>query len=201
MNMDKISLAFLVVGCVLCFFAVIVLVVAAARAAAKRDNKEYQRGRKYFEEPNEVATPIYLVHDETGTRGMQTQPIEGYSDGGSTNVLILNCAQKKQQPKKKKPAEPVTYAIPMPYVKEEQPKAEVAKRNSGDEFLDSLTDQELSVFVDKFMKGSYANVPAYQVGGKNDEFFKRVFIHACGEREKLPQNLLNKMCAQTSKYV
>ncbi len=192
MGMDKTILIFLIVACVIVFCAIVILALSGAQG----DEAEYRRGRKYFEEPKDAATPIYLTHDEEGKREMETQPLEGYANG-NTNVMIINYgrAEKKQKVEKK---DGRAYAIPMP--PQGKPKTE-GKRNTGDEFLDSLTEKELAAFVQLFMEKKYDNVPEYVVGGKNETFFQRIFIHACIDRDRLPQNLLIKMCNRSAKYV
>lgn len=67
---------------------------------------------------------------------------------------------------------------------------------SFDPFLSSLSNQERAEFVDLYVvkcRGAMPEIPAYEVGGDNKEFFRLVFVYLGQYREKIPSGLLSKM--------
>ena len=67
---------------------------------------------------------------------------------------------------------------------------------SFDPFLSGLSNQERAEFVDLYIvkcRGAMPEIPAYEVGGDNKEFFRSVFVYLGQYREKIPNGLLSKM--------
>lgn len=67
---------------------------------------------------------------------------------------------------------------------------------SFDPFIASLNATEREQFTDLFIlkyKGETRNLPDYQVGGDNTEFFRKVFIYLGQYRDRIPDTLLGKM--------
>ncbi|MBQ8319364.1 MAG: hypothetical protein IJX81_00615 [Clostridia bacterium] len=67
---------------------------------------------------------------------------------------------------------------------------------SFDPFVASLTSAERAQFTELFIlkyKGEMGNIPEYTVGGDNKEFFNKVFINLGSIRERLSDELLNKL--------
>lgn len=67
---------------------------------------------------------------------------------------------------------------------------------SFDPFIASLSSEERAQFTELFIlkyKGEMANVPDYTVGGDNKEFFKKIFINLGSVRERLSDELLEKL--------
>lgn len=67
---------------------------------------------------------------------------------------------------------------------------------SFDPFISGLSPQERAEFVDLYIikcRGDMPEIPDYEVGGKNKEFFDKVFICLGQYREKIPSGLLSKM--------
>lgn len=67
---------------------------------------------------------------------------------------------------------------------------------SFDPFIASLNDKEREQFTDLFIlkyKGTMKNIPDYEVGGDNDEFFRKIFIYLGQYRDRIPDSLLAKM--------
>lgn len=105
-------------------------------------------------------------------------------------------------------------AIETPVVVEEKPAEEPQEApqttnaydyynsKSFDPFIASLNDEERKQFTEIFIlkyKGETKNLPDYEVGGDNAEFFRRVFIFLGQYREKIPSKLLAKMYNFASK--
>ncbi len=67
---------------------------------------------------------------------------------------------------------------------------------SFDPFIASLNATEREQFTEIFIlkyKGDTKNLPDYQVGGDNSEFFRKVFIYLGQYRDRIPDSLLGKM--------
>jgi len=67
---------------------------------------------------------------------------------------------------------------------------------SFDPFIASLNGDEREQFTEIFIlkyKGDTKNLPDYQVGGDNTEFFRKVFIYLGQYRDRIPDSLLAKM--------
>ena len=59
-----------------------------------------------------------------------------------------------------------------------------------------MNDKEREQFTDLFIlkyKGTMKNIPDYEVGGDNDEFFRKIFIYLGQYRDRIPDSLLAKM--------
>ena len=67
---------------------------------------------------------------------------------------------------------------------------------SFDPFISSLSSQERAQFTELFIlryKGEMSNIPSYNVGGDNKEFFNKLFINLGSVRERLSDELLEKL--------
>ena len=65
-----------------------------------------------------------------------------------------------------------------------------------DPFVSTLSAEERNQFTELFIlkyKGEMAGVPEYSVGGDNKEFFQKVFINLGTLRDRLPDELLEKL--------
>ncbi len=73
---------------------------------------------------------------------------------------------------------------------------------SFDAFIASLTNEERNQFTELFIlryKGVMPEIPDYVVGGDNREFFRKIFIYLGQYRERIPNDLLNKMYIYSTK--
>ncbi len=81
-----------------------------------------------------------------------------------------------------------------PYVYTPRP---VVYNGPTDEFLDTLTTEEKiefsKVFIDKTKGTLPSNMPEYEVGGSNDDFFPAIFINLGRFRAMLTSGLLRKI--------
>lgn len=92
--------------------------------------------------------------------------------------------------------------VPTPVV-EEQPAPEVQtaaydyyNSRSFDPFIASLADKERNEFTEIFIlkyRGNMPEIPDYQVGGDNKEFFRKIFIYLGQYRDRIPDGLLAKI--------
>ena len=67
---------------------------------------------------------------------------------------------------------------------------------SFDPFIATLNTQERNAFTELFIlkfKGTMPELPDYEVGGDNKEFFRKVFIYLGQYRDRIPNDLLGKM--------
>ncbi len=67
---------------------------------------------------------------------------------------------------------------------------------SFDPFIATLTAEERNNFTEIFIlkfKGSFPELPDYEVGGDNKEFFRKIFIYLGQYRDRIPSELLGKM--------
>ena len=67
---------------------------------------------------------------------------------------------------------------------------------SFDAFIAMLNEEERNQFTELFIlrfQGTMPELPEYQVGGDNKEFFRKVFIYLGQYRDRIPSGLLGKM--------
>ena len=67
---------------------------------------------------------------------------------------------------------------------------------SFDAFIASLSSEERNQFTELFIlkyKGVMPEIPDYQVGGDNKEFFRKIFIYLGQYRDRIPDGLLAKI--------
>lgn len=71
-----------------------------------------------------------------------------------------------------------------------------------DAFIATLTDEERDEFIDLYVlktNGAMPEIPTYEVGAENKQFFKKVFIFLGLYREKISNALLSKIYAHSKK--
>jgi hypothetical protein len=74
---------------------------------------------------------------------------------------------------------------------------------SFDPFIAILNNEERNQFTELFIlkfKGVMPEIPDYQVGGDNREFFRKIFIYLGQYRDRIPDNLLAKIYKFAIKY-
>lgn len=72
-----------------------------------------------------------------------------------------------------------------------------------DPFIATLDDEERKQFTELFIlkhKGVMPEIPEYEVGGDNSEFFRKVFIYLGQYRDRFPNSLLIKIYQYTLKF-
>ena len=67
---------------------------------------------------------------------------------------------------------------------------------SFDPFISTLNAEERNSFTELFIlkyKGTFPELPDYEVGGLNKEFFRKIFIYLGQYRDRIPNDLLGKI--------
>lgn len=65
-----------------------------------------------------------------------------------------------------------------------------------DAFIATLSEKERTQFTDLFIlkyQGEFKNVPDYEIGGDNSDFFRKIFLFLGQHRDRIPDGLLAKM--------
>ncbi len=68
-------------------------------------------------------------------------------------------------------------------------------------FLEGLTDEERTAFLNFFSKKRFAGVPVYTLGKDNEKFFKRVCMYYNDFSAELPEGLAEKICEEAETYL
>ena len=82
------------------------------------------------------------------------------------------------------------------YAEEEYEEYEETENKAKDPFIATLTKAERVQFSEVFLlktSGELSKLPAYEVGGENTEFFRKVFVYLGVYRDKIPSQILDKM--------
>lgn len=127
-------------------------------------------------------------------------------------------AEEVEEPVEEEPVvseEPLDYTQPIDYTPIPEEPAEAPEptvihepvyfyAGDTDEFMETLTDAEKIEFAEVFIKrnkGTVNGVPAYAVGGDNDDFFPAVFVHVNRFRNIVSDSLMTKMYKQLGKVM
>lgn len=73
---------------------------------------------------------------------------------------------------------------------------------SFDPFIATLSTEERNQFTELYIvkyKGTMPEIPDYEVGGNNKQFFRKVFIYLGQYRDRIPDGLLSKMYEYATK--
>ena len=87
-----------------------------------------------------------------------------------------------------------TYVAPLPEV--QTAGYDFYNSKSFDPFIATLNEDERNQFTEIFIlryHGMMPDIPDYQVGGDNAEFFRRIFIYLGQYRDRIPSGLLAKI--------
>lgn len=154
------------------------------------------------EEVEVTAVPVAKETEQPSGVYMEAVPYEGTlaeAEGPEAEAV--------SQTKQEEPA-PAPAPVPAPtfnFTQEEEKEEESSASSAGydfynsrafDPFIASLNNKEREQFTELFIlkyRGETKNLPDYQVGGDNTEFFRKVFIYLGQYREIIPDSLLNKM--------
>ncbi len=177
---------------------VIILIVKgkdkrAARQAKKQAKKQdADQGADYAIDAEDAqdATNADAATQETFTVGDYAQAIP--YDGGP--VSGVETAEEIPEETQELPP------IPAPTV--ETADYDYYNTRSFDPFIATLTAEERNHFTDLYIlkcRGAMPEIPDYNVGSNNKEFFRKIFIYLGQYRNKIPDSLLAKMYEFTSK--
>ena len=156
-----------------------------AKAKAKTPAKKVVKETKPVEviEPVQEEIPMEIPVEEPV---VEEEPVEEVAEEETEEVEQL----------------PIYIPAPVPAPAPVAQPAPVAATNdyydskAFDPFISTLSTEERSQFTELFIlkyKGEMAGVPEYSVGGDNKEFFQKLFINLGTLRERLPDELLEKL--------
>lgn len=137
------------------------------------------------EEEDEEETGVYAeavrYEGPVAEEAPEAQPLSAPAAAEATAQPVYNFTQPEAQ----QPAGPAATAD-----------YDFYNSRSFDPFIASLSSAEREQFTEIFIlkyKGDTKNLPDYQVGGDNTEFFRKVFIYLGQYRDRIPDSLLGKM--------
>ena len=184
----------LVIGAILCYVAftanagdnmlLIYAVVAAAVAllqiiiciAQCKSGKPKAVEEAPVEQPAPAPVPEYTVEEYAEALPYEGGPVEG-----------VEVAQEVNPTFEENPIEPV---------KVNTAGYDFYNSKSFDPFIAILNGEERNQFTELFIlkyKGVMPEIPDYQVGGDNKEFFRKLFIYLGQYRDRIPDGLLAKI--------
>ena len=174
-----IYLAAFVVACAILQLVVQILAVCANKKKAKKQQAAEEAPVVEAVEEAPVEEETVVVYDE---------------DDGATLAV-----EEEEEPV----VEETVEEAPVEEVEEEPAPAPAATADydyynskSFDPFIATLTTEERASFTELFIlkyKGELKNIPDYEVGGDNKNFFKQIFINLGAIRPFLPDDLLDKI--------
>ncbi|MBE7084884.1 MAG: hypothetical protein E7368_02380 [Clostridiales bacterium] len=114
-------------------------------------------------------------------------------DGGPVEGVEVAEVVEEEEVSVPAPA-PAPAPAPMPAV--ETADYDYYNSKSFDPFIATLSTEERNQFTELFIlkyKGTMPEIPDYEVGGNNKDFFRKVFIYLGQYRDRIPDGLLSKM--------
>ncbi len=169
--------------------------VPAAEETAPQEAAEEPAEKQSREEPETGVYAEAVRYDGYPAAEENVREAEELEDPAAAES-----AQSQEEPAAPQPAPVYNYNFSAPA--EPQPNAgatagyDFYNSRSFDPFIASLNGDEREQFTELFIlkyKGETKNLPDYQVGGDNTEFFRKVFIYLGQYRDRIPDSLLAKM--------
>ena len=122
----------------------------------------------------------------------------GYKKKDIEALAAIDEENESQAPAPEAPAPeaPAPVPAPAPTPAVETADYDYYNSKSFDPFIASLSTEERNQFTELFIlkyKGTMPEIPDYQVGGDNREFFRKIFIYLGQYRDRIPDGLLAKM--------
>lgn len=183
--------AILLIAATVCAFLFSVLTAVLFRAK-----------HETVEEPEADEAPAYVPEEPAEVP--ETEPAEAPVSEFERRMAALAKGEAPEEPA----PEPVQEAMPFPAfgVRQAQPKQpsyfDPNTQYTYDPFINTLTAQEKNEFGDIFIAGKFGDLnylPAYVIGGNNEEFFHKVFIYLGKFRKNISSELLEKLYVYISK--
>jgi len=176
-----IAAAVALIQVVICFIA-----KSAKKKAAKKACKcEATKAEKAAEEKEDEETVTVVATSYPHT--VAEEEIEQAEDP----------AEKKEEKEEKPEEEKVEAPAP-----QSTAGYDFYNSKSFDPFIASLSNEEREQFTNLFIlkcQGEMKNLPDYEVGGENSDFFRKVFVFLGQYRDRIPDGLLAKMYQFMSK--
>ena len=169
--MDE-AAAFPVMGAVAVALSVVLLVIACKQ---KKEKCECVEEEALPESAEEAAEPEFVVEEYAEAMPYDGGPVEGVEIAQEVNPTFEDVS------------------IPTPV---NTAGYDFYNCKSFDPFIAILNNEERNQFTELFIlkfKGVMPEIPDYQVGGDNKEFFRKIFIYLGQYRDRIPDGLLAKM--------
>ncbi len=177
-------LLFAIVGVGVSLVQIVLCIIQ--KSAAKKAKKKAAAAAEAEEATEEAAEEEYVREEYA-----EALPYEG----GVVEGVVLAEEVSSEPVAEEAPIEAAPAPVPAP-----APAATAGydfyNSRSFDPFIASLADKERNEFTELFIlkyKGDMPELPDYQVGGDNKEFFRKVFIYLGQYRDKIPDGLLAKI--------
>lgn len=170
---------------------VCILQIVFAKKAKKKALKEAQQ-----EPVEEVKEEPAIEVEEPATPAVETAPVEEvyireeYAEAVSYDGGVVEGVEMAEIVEE----EPVAVATePAPV---ETADYDYYNSKSFDPFIATLSTEERNQFTELYImkcKGTMPEIPDYEVGGNNKQFFRKVFIYLGQYRDRIPEGLLSKI--------
>ncbi|MBQ7879175.1 MAG: hypothetical protein IJ317_00855 [Clostridia bacterium] len=147
--------------------------VVTEKVKKEKAKKEKKAKKQKVVKAQPVAAPEFVVEEYAEALPYTGGPVEGVEIAQEVNP---------------------TYVAPPPPV--QTAGYDFYNSKSFDPFIAILGNEERNQFTEIFIlkyKGDMPEIPTYQVGGDNKEFFRKTFIYLGQYRDKIPDGLLAKM--------
>jgi hypothetical protein len=173
-------LIFAIVAAAVSLLQIVLAVIAKKANGVKTEEQEIVKEKKAKKEKKQkvakeqpVAVPEFVVEEYAEALPYTGGPVEGVEIAQEVNPTYVA------------PPSPVQTAG-----------YDFYNTKSFDPFIALLENEERNQFTEIFIlkyKGDMPEIPTYQVGGDNKEFFRKTFIYLGQYRDKIPDGLLAKM--------
>lgn len=151
------------------------IIICACQMKSGKPKKEAEEIAP-VEQPAPAPAPEYTVEEYAEALPYEGGPVEG-----------VEIAQEVNPTFEENPIEPV---------KVNTAGYDFYNSKSFDPFIAILNNEERNQFTELFIlkyKGVMPEIPDYQVGGNNKEFFRKLFIYLGQYRDRIPDGLLSKI--------
>ena len=169
---DTMLLIYAIVAAVI---ALVQIVACAIQIKSEKPKKEVEDD-DLVDQPALAPVPEYTVEEYAEALPYEGGPVEG-----------VEIAQEVNPTFEENPSEPVRVNTAG---------YDFYNSKSFDPFIASLNAEERNQFTELFVlkyKGVMPEIPDYQVGGDNKDFFRKIFIYLGQYRDRIPDGLLAKI--------
>ena len=171
---DNMLLIYAIVAAVVSLLQIIIY--AFQNKSGKKAKKPVEEAVAPVEQPAPAPVPEYTVEEYAEALPYEGGPVEG-----------VEIAQEVNPTFEENPIEPVQVNTAG---------YDFYNSKSFDPFIAILNAEERNQFTELFIlkyKGVMPEIPDYQVGGDNKEFFRKLFIYLGQYRDRIPDGLLAKI--------
>lgn len=168
---------FIIYAAVAVIVSLLQIIICSAQKRALKPKKVKED--PVVEEPVEEPVPEYTVEAYAEALPYEGGPVEGVEIAQEVNPTFEDA---KAAIANQTPVNTAGY--------------DFYNSKSFDPFIAILNNEERNQFTEIFIlkyKGTMSEIPDYQVGGDNKEFFRKIFIYLGQYRDKIPDGLLAKI--------